>query len=180
MPLTAYVMPLAGAAVLLGAWSILVEPRWLRVRRVELAAEDVGLPPLRILHLTDLHFHGRDATKLRFLRRLATEDEYDLVLFTGDLIHSPAGLPALREAAGLFRPRLGSFGVLGGHDHLRAGALATYWNLLTPGRPGRFCRPNPADEVEKALQDAGVKVLCDENRIVRDAGPLALIGLSDA
>ncbi len=182
MPLVAYLIPAAGAAALLAAWCVLIEPRWFRVRRVGLPAESVGLPPLRILHLTDLHLHGRDKAKLRFLRWLAREGQYDLVLFTGDLIHGPRGLPAVRKAAELFQPRLGSFAVLGGHDHLHVGALATYWHLLTGTRPGRSCRRNPADRVVEALELAGVTVLCDGHAFVDDnrAGRFALVGLSDA
>lgn len=173
---------LAGVALLLLAWGVFVEPRRFRVRELQLDAPALGFPPLDILHLTDTHFHGRDDAKLRFLRTLAERGSYDLVLFTGDLIHSGDGLDSLEEAAGLFSPRLGSFAVLGGHDYKHLGCGGTYWRLLTGTRATARCRPNPVEEVVRRLGSQGVRVLRDENVRVScpDGSDFALVGLRDA
>jgi len=170
-----------GAALLVMLWSLL-EPRRFRIRRLRLSSDDCALPPLRILHLTDTHFSGRDEPILRFLRRIAGEAEYDLVVFTGDLIHRAAGIPSLAEAASLFEPTLGSFAVLGGHDHTNMNALITWRHLITGRRLKELCPPNPVEEVIAALEGAGVETLQDENRRLKapDGSPFAIVGLRDA
>ena len=110
-----------GGGAALGSYSVLVEPRWLQVRRERFVLP--GLPRelsgLRVLHLSDLHL-GRFVTAAyltEMVRRCNTLGA-DLVLLTGDYVHgSPRFIePVFRILAGL-RPRLGSAGVLGNHDH---------------------------------------------------------------
>ncbi len=60
-------MALGAAGLLLALYMTLVEPRRFRVRRVTVRAG--RLPALRILHLTDTHFNGRDGAILAFLER---------------------------------------------------------------------------------------------------------------
>ena len=137
---------------------------------------------MRILHLTDSHFHGRDELILAFLRKMSAGGEFDLVLFTGDLIETAAGLESTRAAASLFRPRVGSFAVLGGHDYLRVSAFKAYEHLLSRHAQDAFAGDNPAQELEHTLQERGVRVLRDSN--VRLSAPngceFALVGLGDA
>ncbi|MBL7496228.1 metallophosphoesterase [Frankia sp. CNm7] len=61
-----------------------------------------GEPPLRILHLSDLHVLPREAGKLRFLGELARVVP-DLVALTGDVLsHPDASEPLRRALAPLF------------------------------------------------------------------------------
>ncbi len=172
---------LAGTLALL-YWMTRVEPRRFRVRDVRMPARDDALPPLRVLHITDTHFHGRDGPMLAFLNALARQQDYDLVFYTGDLIHCADGIPALVEAVSLFEPRLGSYAVLGGHDYIHVTASSTYWQMLTLKRLSWACRPNPVERLTQELRRCGVTVLSDENVRVQcpDGRRLTLVGLRDA
>lgn len=173
-------LALAAACLLTAAWMVLVEPRRFHVRRVALPAG--RLPPLRILHLTDTHFHGRDEAILAFLERLASREQFDLVLLTGDLIDAPAGVPSVERAARLFKPALGSFAVLGGHDYRNIGALRPYMRIFTGQDLRTGCPLNPADAVVTSLEANGVRVLSDSSRLVAapDGSTFAIVGLRDA
>jgi len=168
----------AGAAI----WAVLVEPRFFRVRRLVLDASAAGLPEMSILHVTDTHFHGRDGAVLQFLERIAAERTFDLILWTGDLIDRPAGLPSLERAAAALRGRVGSFAVLGGHDHYQYSVPRSYAHVLRGRRVNEHVAPNPVEEVVRILRDAGVEVLNDANALARLPGGarLAVVGLRDA
>jgi predicted MPP superfamily phosphohydrolase len=179
---TAYgIGALACAGLVLVLWAVLVEPRLLAVRRIVLPSDELGLPPLRILHLTDTHFHGRDETILKLLRRLAAED-FDLVFFTGDMIDNEAGLESLTEAAGLFRPRIGALAVLAGHDYMDYSSarprMAHTLGLKTRTPPS----PNPVEEVRRRMREQGVQLLEDSHVLLDspDGARLAVVGLPDA
>ncbi|MHC5033977.1 MAG: metallophosphoesterase [Planctomycetota bacterium] len=173
---------LAAAALLLALWMVFIE-RWrFRVRRVVLDADALGLPALRILHLTDAHFHGRDGRLLRFLRDLSASEEVDLVFWTGDLIDNGDGIESAAQAAAFFRPRIGSFAVLGGHDYAAVSGVKVYTTLVAGTPQDAFAAPNPARELERRLQEAGVRVLRDDNAAfsTADGQEVALVALSDA
>lgn len=70
---------------------------------------------LRVLHLSDLHLTKGETHKIDFIKR-ATDDDYDLVVLTGDIFQDYEGLP---YASALISrpPRLGAYAVLGNHDY---------------------------------------------------------------
>jgi predicted MPP superfamily phosphohydrolase len=116
---------LAGAAAL-GAAGLLyarfIERADVRLDRFTLRVDKPGLPPegITILHLSDFHFRARERVqeiKLARLHRLLVKERYDLLLFTGDLIHDTAGLPAALAFLGTLHPRLGAFSCLGNRDY---------------------------------------------------------------
>jgi predicted MPP superfamily phosphohydrolase len=105
----------------LGGYTLWIEPRWPRVRRVRLPLR--GLPRelvgLRVAHMTDLHL-GRfnSAGYLRGVVERCNALRPDLVLLTGDLVHgSPRFIPRVAEVIGGLTPRLATLAVLGNHDH---------------------------------------------------------------
>ncbi len=115
---------LAGLGSALAGYALLWEPFRVRLERITIPLDRVELPPsgLRILHLSDFHFHGmdrRERPKIRQALRLIQSLEYDLLVHTGDFLERDPGLEnvltLLRE---LPRPRLGAFGVLGNHDYV--------------------------------------------------------------
>jgi predicted MPP superfamily phosphohydrolase len=126
----------------------------------------VGTPglnsPLRLLLISDVHVAGPDMPPKRLetivaqLNRLAP----DLTLIAGDFVSDkrtatrtyPAG-DAIAPLAKL-KARIGVFAVLGNHDHWRS-----------------------ADDLRKALQLAGIRVLENEHAT---AGPLTIGGVDDA
>jgi predicted MPP superfamily phosphohydrolase len=116
------------AMVLLGLlsfiWGRYIEPRQLKVSRVELLIP--GLPPeldgLTILHLSDLHeesFGPNQERQLTLVNSLA----FDLVVFTGDAVDRPDGgntQPLAQLLAGLNKP---IFAVYGNHDYAHLDAV---------------------------------------------------------
>jgi hypothetical protein len=185
---------LLALAAALAAWMVFLEPRRFRIWRIrvprknsrasdEIAVRASRLPPLRILHITDTHFGTRDQAKLEFLRRVAGES-YDLAFLTGDLIDVPAGIEPCLKMVRMLTPRIGIYGVLGGHDHFRGThVLHKYTSLPAPGPPPDDRRaPNPHQKLRQELRRSGVEILSDESRMVQLPGsrPLAVVGLRDA
>jgi len=112
---------LAGLAASVDAF--VLEPDWLQVTRVEVRTD--GLPEgrsLRVVHLSDLHVDGWT----RGLERLPDEVNAlrpDLLVFTGDSLNAPEGLPVLREVLSRIQTRYGRYAVQGNHDVARWGAM---------------------------------------------------------
>lgn len=108
------------AISLIGIWPRWIEPAWVRVLRqpVELKST-ADLPPLSIVHLSDLHFHRRVSDRfLNAIVRKVKKISPDLVFFTGDWIcrsHLEDSARLLKFLQALKAP-LGNFCVLGNHD----------------------------------------------------------------
>jgi len=131
------------------------------VRRAEYVLPGYGGPALTALLISDIHVAGPDMPPARLARIVAQINRLhpDLVLIAGDLIgDKPVAtrIYAMKDVvaplAGL-RSRLGTFAVLGNHDHWRSSSEAT-----------------------AALRAIGVTVLTNDAVRVE---PLALAGLDD-
>jgi uncharacterized protein len=109
---TAAVGTAVGAVGLLGAYA---ESRAYLLRRFTLPVLPVGAPPLRVLHLSDLHLTPRTRRELNWLRGLAAL-EPDLVVNTGDNLAHVDAVPVALEALGGLLDRPGVF-VLGSNDY---------------------------------------------------------------
>ena len=104
---------LAVALALLDAF--LIEPRWVATRHLTIGAQ----PTVRLVHITDLHYHGNDADVQGVVDRINALAP-DFVCFTGDLVEEPQYVAgALRLLGGLQAPL---YGVPGNHDYW-SGAL---------------------------------------------------------
>ncbi len=117
--------------------------------------------PLRAVLISDIHVGGPDMPPARVERIVAQVNALapDLVLIAGDLITDKrlatrhySMAEAVAPLAGL-RPRIGTYAVLGNHDHWR-----------------------DAGQARAALRRAGITVL--DNDAVQ-AGPVAVGGLDD-
>lgn len=110
----------------LGAWLLRIpgnESLHVRAFEHDIALE--GLPPaldgLRVVHLSDAHFtHAFDPRFFEMALDAAARFDPDLVLFTGDLVDDDACIPWIEPAFGRLHGRLGSYAILGNHDHLAA------------------------------------------------------------
>lgn len=141
-------------------WTAIGDPV---VRRAELRMDDwpAGARPVRIALISDIHVSGPDMPPSRLARIVAQVNALspDLVLIAGDLVSDKRSAtrtyPFAQAVAPIaaLRPRLGTFAVLGNHDHWR-----------------------DTDGARRALDAVGVRVL--NNEAVR-AGPLSLGGLDD-
>lgn len=154
--LLAVVLLFAGAMY----WSAATDPVMRRlvvtVRRWPSSA-----PTLRLVLLSDLHVAGPENPPARLARLVARVNALhpDIVLIAGDFVTEKRTATRLYSAAqaieplGKLRTRLGTFAVMGNHDH---------WLSTT--------------QVHAALAAAGIRVL--DNRAVR-VGPVAVGGIDD-
>lgn len=85
------------------------------LRRHQVPVLAPGAPPLRILHISDLHMLGRQRRKQAWLAGLARLAP-DLVISTGDHLSGADGVPAVLDALGPLLDRPGAF-VLGSNDY---------------------------------------------------------------
>jgi hypothetical protein len=154
-----------GAALLLGAWALLVEPNQLRVNHHTIALPSWPGEPLRVAVLSDLHVGSPfvDLERVRAIVAQANAERPDLVLLLGDFVGSgvlggtPVAAAEYAPLLGALDAPLGAFAVLGNHD---------WWE----GGPA----------IRAALEAAGVSVLENEHALVRHRDqPLALVGLAD-
>src|SRR2546423_5635657 len=116
-----------------------------RVHLTRCAIAVPGLAPyldgLRVLHLSDLHLHGRSALAEQ-VPTLVAGLPHDLVVYTGDYIETDEDIPRL--ATFLARmPRAPAYAVLGNHDYRPFGRpggaqrrAAVAGGLECRGRPG--------------------------------------------
>jgi uncharacterized protein len=113
----------AGVATL--GYSVLVEPQNIELERLDIrlpsAAGRLPAEGLRILHISDSHFSGREwreQRKLERVKQLVRDVECDLLIHTGDLVHFDSGLPNVEALLDVLpTPRLGAYAVFGNHDY---------------------------------------------------------------
>jgi predicted MPP superfamily phosphohydrolase len=128
----------------------LLEPDWLKVRRLRLTE---GEPKHRFVHFTDLHHKGDREYALSVVKTINALAP-DFVCFTGDLIEDSRFLPeALEVLSGIKSPL---FGVPGNHD---------YWSRAVFG------------DIAKSFAATGGAWLLDQPRTIAD-GKINLIGLT--
>ena len=109
---------LAAAAAAVGAAGVAYaahEARSFRLRRVDVPILEFGSPPLRILHISDLHIVPGQQRKLAWVRGLAALRP-DLVVDTGDNVAHMDAVPAALDALDPLLRRPGVF-VLGSNDY---------------------------------------------------------------
>jgi predicted MPP superfamily phosphohydrolase len=102
---------LCGAPVLALADAFLLEPAWLKVRRLRLTHQK---PAHRFVHFTDLHHKGNHQHLRSVIRKInALSPEF--VCFTGDIVEETQHLAeALEILQGVKSPM---FGIPGNHDY---------------------------------------------------------------
>lgn len=155
-------MILLGAAGLAWGYGEAAADPEVRHASVALAGWPDGAPPVRALLISDIHVAGPDMPPDRLARIVDTIAalDPDIVLIAGDLVSDRQVATrrySLTEAVAplaRLRPRLGTFAVLGNHDHWRDAA-----------------------DARRSLEAVRVRVL--DNEAVQ-AGPLAVGGLDDA
>ena len=159
----------AGAAAVVGAaWTALVEPRRLRMRRVAVDVPDwpSGLAGLKVALISDLHAGAPQIDERRVERVVAATNraQPDLVALLGDYIDPEVALgdsvdpEAVAYRLAALQAPLGIFAVLGNHDWL-----------------------NDGDRVRRALREWRIEVLENDAASVDLAGQVVwIVGLADA
>jgi uncharacterized protein len=135
----------------IGIWPRFIEPKLLKTTKLtwQLSPNEAHLAGLRIIHLTDLHFHAKMSQK--FLDKIihsVSRLRPDLILFTGDfLCYSRLDAPEkfLSFLCHLNAP-LGKYCIFGNHDYAEYVSLNKkgIYDLLTP--------PNPAKGLLRGLK----------------------------
>ena len=140
----------AGAAGL--AYAV-AESRAYTLRRTELPVLPAGAPPLRVLHLSDLHLTPRTRREVAWVRSLGAL-EPDLVVDTGDnLAHLDAVPTALHALAPLLQ-RPGVF-VLGSNDYFAPKPKNPARYLVRGDRKRVIGERLPTSELVAGLTGAG-------------------------
>src|SRR5215218_5229632 len=91
-------LALAAVGVVCFAYGHFVEPYWPEVTRVRVESPKLrgAQRPVRVVHISDLHCDPEPRLEERLPDLIAAEHP-DLIVFTGDSINSPEGLPVLRK-----------------------------------------------------------------------------------
>jgi len=137
------------APTLVAADGFGLEPTWLKVRRLDLAA---GQPRCRLVHCSDLHHKG-DRGYLREIIDQINGLEPELVCFTGDFMEDTRYLDEALDMLGTLRAPL--VAVPGNHDH---------WSGADFGR------------IDQALRRTGGRLLVDDTWSALE-GRVALHGI---
>src|SRR4051794_28878127 len=142
---------LAGTATTAGA---LVEPLFPVLRHATVPALPPESPPLRVLHVSDLHLLPRHGRRSAWLRSLA-ELRPDLVVSTGDHVSSAAAIPLLAASlAALTADGTPGVFVPGNNDYYTP-TRPSLLGYLTPGPPVRRGPDLPWAEAARALEVVG-------------------------
>ena len=121
-----------------------VEPDWIVVTRHSVSAgRDLGTPPIKIAHLSDLHTNGMGRRERRLLALLESEKP-DLLVVTGDSLGGSRNYQAVRELLSRLHAPLGVWVVRGNwenwwplQDERAFYASADVHFLLNEARPVR-------------------------------------------
>jgi predicted MPP superfamily phosphohydrolase len=110
---------LAGGALsvlLAGAHATLWEPYRPVFRHHRIQVPN-SWPSLSILHVSDLHVRRENPRLYQVQRAVLDSLAPDLLCVTGDLCESAADVNLAIDVLGTVKPRLGTFVVLGNHEH---------------------------------------------------------------
>lgn len=169
---------LAAAGVLSVAYAWAIERKWFVLRKAVVPCLPAGAPPIRVLHLSDLHATPGQPWKVRWVSRLAALAP-DLVVDTGDNLASTGGVGAALQALGPLLDFPGVF-VPGSND----------WFAPKPKNPGRYLLPDtgkrihgdplPWGELRTAFSDRGWLDLTHRRTTLEVRGVLVEVaGVSD-
>jgi predicted MPP superfamily phosphohydrolase len=91
-------LALAAVGLVCFAHGYFVEPYWPEVTRVRVESAKLkgAARPLRLVHISDLHCDPEPRLEERLPDLIAAERP-DLIVYTGDSLNSPEGLPVLRK-----------------------------------------------------------------------------------
>lgn len=167
----------AGAAGL--AYAGGYEVRAFRLRRVSVPVLRPGEPPLRVLHISDLHLMPDQKRKRDWVRALAGL-EPDLVVNTGDNLAHRESVPAVLDALGPLLERPGVF-VMGSNDYY-APTLKNPVRYLLPDRDVLLHKAlMPAEDLRDGLVGAGWMDLNNARGHVKAGGrEIEVVGTDDA
>jgi len=166
-----------GAAAV--AYAAGVERRSPRLRRVEVPVLPVGSSPLRILHVSDVHFTPNQGWKADWLRSLGALAP-DLVINTGDSIAHPEAVPPFIDSIAPLLERPGAF-VFGSNDYYAPRFKNPARYLFADDKQKRETGPElPWRALRDAMGDAGWIDLSNNRGFLKaDGRRIELVGVDD-
>ena len=168
-----------GVACLL--YASLIERHWFALRRHTVPCLPPGSRPIRILHISDLHFrHGQRRTA-RFLARCAATAPH-LAVCTGDFLDEEAGIDVAVPAVAQIRPSSAALFVLGSHDYYatRPGNPFKYFLGPSSRKPPKGPTLPWRDLVSKLEANGWELVLNRATTVTVDGvGAVDVVGLDD-
>ncbi len=174
-------LALVSLVVLSLGYAILGEPYRPVFKRHRLSLPH-GWPTVSIVHISDLHVHSGDQRLFRVQRAALEGLAPDLLCVTGDMCEKVADIHLLVELLRMVRPRLGTFVVLGNHEHNAAMPLHLRvlhrrgWRRAIGMLTNVFAAPVRSDGAHEghamadALRAAGITVLHNDGQRVVSAG----------
>ena len=164
-------------AVAFLGWMSFVEPRWFDLSRHEIFIRKKLKRPIRILHLSDTHFSGRNKPLARFFDRLAHES-VDLVVVSGGIMDCDEGIHECLDNLAKLHPRYGIYAVFGNHDYYDYRT----WDSILHNFPGQSfpITKNLIDLFITELEKIGVRVLRNKTlELDIDGTPILIHGMDD-
>jgi uncharacterized protein len=118
------ILALAALGTLCIAHGFLIEPNWLQVTHARIVSPKLpkGSRPIRIVHVSDLHCESKARLEGR-LPGVIADEKPDLIVFTGDSLNEPEGLPVFKACMAKLAEIAPTFAVRGNWD-------AWYWSHL--------------------------------------------------
>jgi predicted MPP superfamily phosphohydrolase len=171
---TAIVTGLGAAAL---GYAGLIERNAFTLRRFQVAVLAPGSPPIRVLHVSDLHITPNQSRKIAFIADLARLAP-DLVVNTGDTISHPRAIPAIMRA---LRPLFDFPGVFvpGNNDYF-APTMSNPLRYFSPAQARPRGARLPWASLATAMTDAGWVDLTHVRTVLSAARlPVALAGTDD-
>lgn len=168
------ILCLLGLSIVFWTW---LETRLRQINRHSIKISKPLPRPLKILHLSDIHFAGPDRGLTSFFDRLAQET-YDLIVMSGDIFDCEKGILRAKENLSKLKSKFGIHAVLGNHDYFDY----RFWDIFKPGIRGRGYPKiaQPVEQFMECLKRVGVKVFRNEHlEIPFENTTLALHGLDD-
>ena len=153
----------AAAAAMLGVfgYATLVEPNWIETVHIEIGAPRLpaAFDGYTIYQISDLHLQKIGRRERKVMSILGSLPPADLVVLTGDMIHTRRGIDPLLTILRSIKSRSGVYAVLGNSE---------YKNGVR------------ARELASRLHDDGVRVLLNQHVILtKGADEIVLAGVED-
>jgi predicted MPP superfamily phosphohydrolase len=151
---TGVILGLATAAAGGLAYAAGWEVRDFRLRRLDVPVLPAGQPPLRLLHVSDLHLTPGQRDKQRWVRNLG-DLRPDAVVITGDFLAHPESVPFVLDCLDPLLDLPGAF-VLGSNDYYAPRPLNPARYLEGPSQLEPWRRPQlPWPDLVAGLTAAG-------------------------
>lgn len=159
-------------------WAVWIEPGCFQISRhaVTLKKKAKLSKPLRILHLSDIHFAGHRPELARFFDQLALEP-VDLVVISGDIIDHENGIEHAVTQFKKLKPAHGIYAVLGNHDYYDYQLKDTFSGISHKKHPKK---KQNSEKFITQMEEAGIRVFRNQKHEFDYLGSrVCLYGLDD-